>query len=400
MRFFRFRELFVMDKEAEKGNDPMEKKLADNSADNQADNKKNPLIPLREEIDRIDAHILELINRRLKIGEQVGAVKKQKGSQILDRTRERMVIENLAQINQGPADKELIQYIFNVIITATREIQKPKTIAFLGPKASYTHIAALNHFKHSGRFMERPNLFEVFREVERSQSHFGVVPVENSIEGAVNHTLDLFTEFDLNICAEHYEPISHDLLSITGEPCDVKTVYSHPQAIAQCKGWLRKYFPNAEVMETSSTSKAALMASQDESVAAIASQKAAHIYELLPVASKIEDLGGNVTRFLVIGKDRPERTGQDKTSIMFATSHTPGALFRALAPIDRTGLNMVKLESRPTRHHNWSYYFFMDIEGHIQDEAVHQTIEEIKADTLSLKVLGSYPVFVKEEPLP
>ncbi len=364
------------------------------------DTQANPLIPLRDEIDRIDARILELINQRLKIGEQVGAVKKEKGSQVLDRSRERRVIEHLAQINQGPADTALIQYIFNVIITATREIQKPKTISFLGPRASYTHIAALNHFRHSGEFLERPNLFEVFREVERSQNHFGVVPVENSIEGAVNHTLDLFTEFDLNICAEHYEPISHDLLSITGEPSDVKTVYSHPQAIAQCKGWLRKNFPAAEVMETSSTSKAALMASRDESVAAIASQKAAHIYELLPVASKIEDLGGNVTRFLIIGKERPGRTGADKTSIMFATSHTPGALFRAMAPIDRTGLNMVKLESRPTRHHNWSYYFFMDIEGHIQDEAVHQTIEEIKADTLSLKVLGSYPVFVKEEPLP
>lgn len=360
--------------------------------------QKNPLAPLREEIDRIDAQILELINQRLCIGEQVGAVKKQEGGQILDRTRERMVIEKLWDINQGPADKDLIQYIFNVIITATREIQKPKTIAFLGPKASYTHIAALNHFKHSGQFMEQPNLFDIFRDVARGQSHFGVVPVENSIEGAVNHTLDLFGEFDLKICAEHYEPVSHDLLSITGEPGDVKTIYSHPQAIAQCKGWLKKKFPHVEVMETSSTSKAALMASEDESVAAIASQKAAHIYELLPVESKIEDLSGNVTRFLVIGKDHPEKTGNDKTSIMFATSHIPGALFKALAPIDQAGLNMLKLESRPTRHQNWSYYFFMDIQGHIKDRAVAETIEEIKAHTLSLKLLGSYPVFASEEP--
>ena len=360
--------------------------------------QKNPLAPLREEIDRIDARILELINQRLRIGEQVGAVKKQKGSQVLDRQRERMVIENLSRINQGPADKELIRYIFNVIITATREIQKPKTIAYLGPKASYTHIAALNHFKHSGNFVEQPNLFDIFRDVERAQSHFGVVPVENSIEGAVNHTLDLFSDFDLNICAEHYEPVSHALLSITGEPGDVKTIYSHPQAIAQCKGWLKKKFPHVDVLETTSTSKAALMASQDQRVAAIASQKAAHIYELLPVESKIEDLSGNVTRFLVIGKESPEKTGNDKTSIMFATSHIPGALFKALAPIDRNSLNMLKLESRPTRHQNWSYYFFMDIEGHIKDEIVAQTIDEIRAHTLSLKILGSYPVFVKEEP--
>ena len=366
--------------------------------DSRKETDTNPLIPLRDEIDRIDACILDLINQRLKIGEQVGAVKKQKGGQILDRRRERMVIENLSRINPGPADKELIRYIFNVIITATREIQKPKTVAFLGPQASYTHIAALNHFKHSGQFVEQPNLFDVFREVARSKSHFGVVPVENSIEGAVNHTLDLFGEFDLNICAEHYEPISHDLLSISGEASDVKTIFSHPQAIAQCRGWLKKKFPHTEIRETSSTSKAALMATEDPSVAAIASRKAAHIYELLPVETRIEDLGGNITRFLVIGKAKPERTGADKTSIMFAVSHTPGALFKALAPVDRAGLNMVKLESRPTRHHNWSYYFFMDIEGHVRDEKVSRTIDAIRAETLSLKVLGSYPVFAKEEP--
>ena len=355
------------------------------------------LTPLREKIDRIDSQILDLINQRLSIGKKVGAIKKEKGSQILDRSRERRVIENLFKINKGPANKDLLQYIFNVIITATREIQKPKTISFLGPRASYTHIAALNHFRHSGEFVEQDGLFDIFRDVEKKLSHFGVVPVENSIEGAVNHTLDLFTEFNLNINAEHYEPVSHDLLSITGEALDVKTIYSHPQAIAQCKGWLKKKFPHAEIMETSSTSKAALMAAKDPETAAIASQKAAHIYELLPVESKIEDYSGNVTRFLVIGKESPERTGRDKTSIMFATSHIPGALFKAIEPVDKAGLNMLKLESRPTRDQNWNYYFFLDIEGHIQDNRVARTIEQIKESSLSLKMLGSYPVFAKEE---
>lgn len=364
--------------------------------------EKNPspeelLARFRREIDRIDSRILELINQRLTIGRQVGAVKREKGGQILDRDREKKVIENLLLINKGPANKNLLQYVFNVIITATREIQKPKTISFLGPKASYTHIAALNHFKHSGEFVEQPGLFDIFKEVARKQSHFGVVPVENSIEGAVNHTLDLFSDFDLNICAEHYEPISHDLLSITGEAGDVKRIYSHPQAIAQCKGWLKKKFPQVELLETSSTSKAALMASENPEVAAIASQKAAHIYELLPVESKIEDYAGNVTRFLVIGHDLPEPTGRDKTSIMFATSHIPGALFKAIEPVNKARLNMLKLESRPTRHQNWSYYFFMDIEGHIQESRVAETIEQIKVFSLSLKVLGSYPVFVKED---
>ncbi|MBU1340771.1 MAG: prephenate dehydratase [Proteobacteria bacterium] len=352
---------------------------------------------LRAQIDSIDSSILSLINQRLEIGKEVGRIKKETHSQILDRSRERKVIEKLSKINQGPADKELLRYIFNVIITATREIQKPKTISFLGPEASYTHIAALAHFKHSGRFVEQANLYEIFREVEKKESHFGVVPVENSIEGAVNHTLDLFTDFDLNICAEHYEPVSHDLLSITGEAKDVQKIYSHPQALAQCKTWIKKKFAKADIFETSSTSKAALMASEDKNIAAIASRQAAHIYQLQTVESKIEDYSGNVTRFLVIGKNMPEQTGKDKTSIMFATSHVPGALFKALEPVDRAGLNMLKLESRPTKHQDWSYYFFLDIEGHKKDKLVSKTIEEIKKYSLSLKILGSYPVFVKEE---
>lgn len=352
---------------------------------------------LRDRIDSIDSNILNLINQRLEIGKKVGEIKKDSGRQILDRSRERNLIEKLSKNNPGPADKELLRYIFNVIITATREIQKPRTISFLGPEASYTHIAALAHFKHSGTFVEQPNLYEIFREVEKKESHFGVVPVENSIEGAVNHTLDLFAKFDLNICAEHYASVSHDLLSITGDPKDIQKIYSHPQAIAQCRAWIKKKFAHTEILETSSTSKAALLASEDKSIAAIASKQAAHIYELQIVESKIEDYSGNITRFLVIGKNMPEQTGNDKTSIMFATSHTPGALFKALEPVDRAGLNMLKLESRPTRDQNWSYYFFLDIEGHKQDKIVSDTIEEIKKYSLSLKILGSYPAFVKVE---
>ena len=358
---------------------------------------ENDLSGLREQIDSIDADLLSLINQRLEIGQKVGKIKKKKGGQILDRSRERKVIEKLSKINQGPADKELLKYIFNVIITATREIQKPKTISFLGPEASYTHIAALAHFKHSGKFVEQPNLYEIFREVEKKGSHFGVVPVENSIEGAVNHTLDLFADFDLHICAEHYEPVSHDLLSITGEPEQVEKIYSHPQALAQCKTWMNKKFAHAEIFETSSTSKAALLAAGDQRIAAIASRQAAHIYGLQTVESKIEDYSGNITRFLIIGKDMPEQTGNDKTSIMFATSHVPGALFKTLEPVNKAGLNMLKLESRPTRHHDWSYYFFLDIEGHKLDKLVSHTIKEIKKHSLLLKVLGSYPVYVKEE---
>ncbi len=364
-----------------------------------AKNIKNDLTKLRKEIDRIDSQILRLINQRLEIGKKVGRVKKKSGSQILDRSRERSVIEKLTKLNKGPADKELLSYFFNVIMTATREIQKPKTISFLGPEASFTHVAALTHFKHSGRFIEQPNLYEIFRQVEKNESHFGVIPVENSIEGAVNHTLDLFADFDLNICAEHYEPVSHDLLSITGEQGDVEKIYSHPQAIAQCKTWIKNKYSHTRVYETSSSSKAALLAAGDKAIAAIANKQAAHLYELQIVESKIEDYSSNITRFLIIGKNHPDPTGNDKTSIMFATSHKPGALFKALAPIDKAGLNMLKLESRPTRHQNWSYFFFLDIEGHQKDALLSATIAKIKKQVLSLKILGSYPVFKKEEHL-
>ncbi len=354
--------------------------------------QENDLARLRDKIDSIDLNLLSLINERLEIGKQVGALKREAGNRILDRSREIQVIENLLKNNQGPATQELLKYIFNVIITATREIQKPMTISFLGPKASYSHIAALSHFQHTGEFIAHPNLYDIFQRVDKNESHFGVVPIENSTEGAVNYTFDLFTEFDLNICAEHYEPISHDLLSITGEADDVKKILSHPQPIAQCRTWIRNKFGNAVIIETGSTSEAAQMASKDKSIAAIASCQAAHMYGLQTVASKIEDRAGNTTRFLVIGKEQPEPTGDDKTSIMFATPHVPGALFKALAPIDQAGVNMLKLESRPTRHQNWSYYFFVDIAGHYTDDIVGKTIKELEAYTLSLKILGSYPV--------
>ena len=360
---------------------------------------KNPaLADLRNQIDRIDRQILSLINQRLEVGIAVGNLKRKTGAQILDRSRERSVIEKLSKINQGPSTTQLLRYIFNVIITATREIQKPKTISFLGPDASSAHIAALTHFRHSGEFVRQANLYEIFSGVEKKLSHFGVVPIENSIEGAVTHTLDLFVDFDIHICAEHYEPISHDLLSLSGEADDIQTICSHPQALAQCRTWLKKKFSGVHIIEESSVSRAAHRAAADKSVAAIASRQAAHLYELQTVESRIEDYPGNITRFLIIGRQIPDPTGNDKTSVMFATSHVPGALFKALAPVEAAGINMLKLESRPIKDQKWSYYFFLDIEGHIKDKKIAQMVERMREVTLTLKVLGSYPVFKKEEP--
>ncbi len=349
------------------------------------------LAELRARIDVIDADILGLINQRLGIGKEIGRIKDQQGTGVLDQGREKRLLQRLARINDGPATEDLVRYLFNVIMTATREIQKANRISFLGPVGSYTHIAALNLFSHSGKFIEQGSIRDIFLEIEKKNSHYGVVPVENSIEGAVNHTLDLFSEFDVYITAEHYERISHDLLSLSGDMSAIKTIYSHPQALAQCRGWLRKKMPGIETVEVSSTSRAAALVAENPLAAAISSRRAAHIYGLKVVASRIEDHVSNITRFLSIGREKKAPTGNDKTSIMFATSHVPGALFMALEPVKLAGLNMVKLESRPTRHQNWSYYFFMDVEGHIQEKRVADTLSRMKPHCLYLKELGSYP---------
>lgn len=355
--------------------------------------KKFNLNQLRSKIDEIDNSILALINQRLALGKQIGDVKKVRGSGVLDRNREKEVLQRLCGLNAGPATEDLVRYLFNVVMTATKEIQKSKIISFVGPEASGAHIAALNLFSHSGRFVQQAKIRDVFKEVDKKESRYGVVPVENSIEGAVNHTLDLFSEFNLNIISEYYEQVSYDLLSISGNINELKKIYGPHQSIAQCGEWLRKKVPHVEVIEIGTSDAAARKAVGDGSVGAIATGKAAHIYGLQEVESKIEDSSGNITRFLVIGREENPPSGQDKTSIMFVTSHVPGALFMALEPLKQAGLNMVKLESRPTKHQNWSYYFFVDIEGHISDGKVADAVQKMRPHCLYLKHLGSYPCF-------
>ncbi|MCK5542425.1 MAG: prephenate dehydratase [Desulfobacterales bacterium] len=364
--------------------------------DKDSKNLDQRLNELRSNIDKIDSKILDLINHRLDLGKEIGQIKKKNKADVLDSSREKQVIEKILKNNKGPAEEQLLKYIFNVIMTATKDIQKKQIVSFLGPEAGCPHIASLNFFKHSGRFVEQSNIYEVFRSTNRNESRFGVVPIENSIQGSVNHTLDLLTEFDLIICGEHYEPVSFDLVSLTGEKEDIKTIYSNPLATSQCKTWKNNNFPDVDLVEINNTSKAAEIVLKTKNSAMIANSQAAHIYSLQLVEKAIEDYPGNIDRFLIIGKDAPLKTNNDKTSIIFSTSHLPGALFKALEPINKSGLNMLKLESRPTKHENWSYYFFMDIKGHIKDKIIDQTIENMRKTTLSLKILGSYPVFTKE----
>lgn len=346
---------------------------------------------LRDSIDRIDENILDLINERLLLAKEIGRVKKKNSEQVVDSARESTITKRLSTLNRGPLSKDALYHIFTEIIAASREIQRPQTVAYLGPEATFTHIAAMNHFGHSVSFIPQLNIHDIFGEVEKKVYNYGVVPVENSIEGTVNYTLDLLLESNLKICAEIYHTVSHDLLSKGDAIKDIKIIYSHPHAFAQCRRWLSKRLPEPVLEECSSTAHAAQKALEEPGSAAIASREAARIYNLQIVASKIEDSSRNTTRFLVIGHDKIRRTGMDKTSIIFVTAHIPGALYKVLEPLAEAGINMAKLESRPARHENWSYYFFVDIEGHVEDSSVKETLSKMKNLCMYLKCLGSYP---------
>ncbi len=358
-----------------------------------AEVKNLELDNLRENIDALDGEILALINQRLKLAEMIGQKKAEQGLATLNNARESLVLQHLNTINPGPLTPTALQLIFKEIMAAARELQSQHKVAFLGPEASYTHLAALGHFGGETKMQPQASVAEVFQAVSQKRCHYGIVPVENSIEGAVNHTLDLFYTSDLKICAERYQKISHDLLTGDKLPLhDIKTVFSHVQAFAQCRQWLKKNLPEAILTECGSTAEAARrVAMQRGGTAAIAGPAAAELYNLKRSAEMIEDLPGNTTRFLILGENDSPPSGNDKTSILFVTPHLPGALHQVLTPMAKYGVNMVKLESRPVRHEKWSYFFIADFEGHRQDEKVAQMVEATRKICLSMKVLGSYP---------
>ncbi len=368
---------------------PMEQKKDDTKE--KSESPETVLNELRSRIDAIDKNLLDLLNQRLGVAKEIGKCKGRSEKVVMDSARESNVIKRLFSLNKGPLSNEAIQHIFTEIFGSSREAQQPHRVTYLGPEATFTHIAAKDYFGRSATFIPQASIRDVFQTVEKGTAHYGIVPVENSIEGAVNYTLDLFYESDLKICAETYLDISHDLLSVAGGIKEIELVYSHPQALAQCRKWLGKYLPEVTVREVGSTAEAARMALKNERSAAIASNEAAQMYKLNVMASKIEDFSRNITRFLVIGKNTARPTGKDKTSLMFVTPHSPGALYKVMTPIADAGLNMLKLESRPSRQENWTYIFFLDLEGHIDRIEVKETVEKMKKICLFMKWLGSYP---------
>ncbi|GAB4163916.1 MAG: prephenate dehydratase [Geothermobacteraceae bacterium] len=352
---------------------------------------KDQLQGLRARIDAIDDRILELLNERAKVVIEVGKAKKGASADFYVPSREKAIFDRLTAGNPGPFPREGVKRVFREIISASLSLEEPMKVAFLGPQATFTHVAAMQQFGHSARLVPQKSIPAVFEEVERKRAHYGVVPVENSNEGIVNHTLDMFLDSRLHIIAEILLEISHDLLSKSGELRDIRKVVSHPQALAQCRGWLEENLPGVPLVDVASTALAAQVVAEDDSAAAIASEQAGSLYGLKVVKKKIEDNPNNFTRFLVVGHNTPPRSGRDKTSLMFSVKDGPGILYRMLQPFSSRGINLCKIESRPLRKKAWEYIFFLDLEGHIEDEPVAAAISELGDYCQFLKVLGSYP---------
>ncbi len=352
--------------------------------------KREELEKLRNQIDEIDEKILSLLNKRAELVIKVGEIKKVSNLPISDPARERKILKKILEKNKGPLKEKHVRGIFQEIFSASLDIQRPLTIAYLGPEATFTHEAARKRFGWGAEYIPLPSIEEVFREVEREKAVYGVVPVENSTEGVETHTLDMFIESELRVCDEIILRIIHHFLSFS-PLSSIKRVYSHPQALAQCRGWLKKNLPQAEVIEVYSTASAVEKAKEDKEGGAIASELASEVYGVPIQASGIEDKAFNLTRFLVLGKEEWEKTGKDKTSIMFALKDEVGALFHALAPFWEFKVNLCKIESRPSKRRPWEYYFFVDLEGHKEDENVKKALEKLKERTTLLKILGSYP---------
>jgi chorismate mutase/prephenate dehydratase len=350
---------------------------------------------LRGKVDRLDTKIVQILNERAAVSIEIGKIKCEAGCDICDPSREERIYRNLAENNGGILPESALREIFREIISASRALQAPLTVSFLGPEASFSHQAALSHFGKGIRIAPQASIPEVFSSVEKGDSLRGVVPVENSAEGSVKATLDRLISTPLVIRGELFLRIRHCLLAAGGDFAAIRKVYSHPQALAQCREWLRTHLPGVPLVEVESTAGAARRVREDGTGAAIGSRLAAETYGLNLLAEGIEDNPSNTTRFLVIGP-KPERngggiTGQDKTSILFGTPHIPGALQRALAPFAAAGINLTRIESCPMRDRMWEYLFFVDFVGNIDEEKTRECLQELEKQTAILKVLGSYP---------
>ena len=356
-------------------------------------NEEQQLGEIRQRIDGIDKQLQDLLNQRAGAAMEVARIKlaADPNAVFYRPEREAQVLRSVKERNQGPLDAEEMARLFREIMSACLALERPLRVAFLGPEGTFTQAAANKHFGHSARTESMTSISDVFQEVENESCDYGVVPVENSTEGVVSHTLDMFLSSPLQICGEVSLRINHNLLGKGQALSELTTVYSHQQSLAQCRGWLDRHLPYVERVAVGSNAEAAKLAAQSENSAAIAGVAAAELYGLDNLAANIEDEPGNTTRFLVIGRHSTMPSGDDKTSLLMSTSNEAGGLYRMITPLAEHSISMTRIESRPSRRGNWDYVFFIDVMGHKDDPELAKAFEELRAGTGMFKELGSYP---------
>ena len=355
--------------------------------------EEDRLSTIRDRIDSIDEQIQDLLNARAAAAHEVATIKQESGDDPVyyRPEREAQVLRLVKERNKGPLGAEDVARLFREIMSACLALEYPLNIAFLGPEGTFTQAAALKHFGHSVKTYPVGSISDVFQEVETGNCQYGVVPVENSTEGVINHTLDMFLNSSLQICGEVTLRIHHNLLSQAERLDQVERIYSHQQSLAQCRGWLDRHLPNAERIAVGSNAEAATLIKSDHSAAAIAGETAAEIYQLPLLAYNIEDEPGNTTRFLIIGHQSTPPSGEDKTSLLISTRNEAGGLHKLLQPLAEHGVSMTRIESRPSRRGMWDYVFFIDVDGHRDESSVADALRALQSAAGMFKILGSYP---------
>ncbi len=351
------------------------------------------LAEIRDRIDAIDLQVQDLLNARAEAAKEVAGIKLalDPDAVFYRPEREAQVLRKVKARNKGPLDAESVALLFREIMSACLALELPLKVAYLGPAGTFTQAAAHKHFGHAVNTVSMTAISDVFQEVETGGCHYGVVPVENSSEGVVSHTLDMFLNSPLKICGEVTLRIHHNLLGLNAGLKNLKVVYSHQQSLAQCRGWLDRHLPSVERVAVGSNAEAARLATESADAAAIAGAMAAELYGLQLLVPNIEDDAGNTTRFLVIGQQSVPASGDDKTSLLLSTRNEAGGLHRMLEPLAEHGISMTRIESRPSRRGNWDYVFFVDVNGHREDDDVALALQALQARAGMFKELGSYP---------
>jgi len=346
---------------------------------------------IRNKIDALDSQLIKLLNERAVNSQKIGRLKRDEKQSVYSPDREREVIQRLCRMNRGPITKGSIEAIYREIMSSSLSLEKQISIAYLGPQYTFTHQASVKKFGQSVQYVPCTGISDIFLEVESGRCDYGVAPIENSTEGAIYHTLDSFIDSDLKICSEVMLTINLDILSREKNLKRIKRVYSNPQVFGQCRQWLETYLPVAELVPVSSTARGAAMSAVDKGTACIASALAAQGHNLRVLASSIQDSMSNVTRFMVLSRESAKPTKNDKTSIVLSIKDRAGALQNVLEPFRKYKINLTKIESRPSKRKQWDYYFFVDLEAHVEEKRVRAALKAVESRCAFLKILGSYP---------